>query len=72
LWQTHALNSRFKDNVGNNILPTLPELDLVFDDPTVRGKCQMEMQIPLALGLIAAHVIPPPQAHCRASWGRST
>jgi hypothetical protein len=44
--------------VGNNILPTLPELDLVFDDPTVRGKHQMKMQIPLALGLIATHVIP--------------
>jgi hypothetical protein len=32
-----ALNSKWKDNVGNNILPTIPELDLVFEDPTVRG-----------------------------------
>ena len=36
-WQVDALNSKWKDNVGNNILPTIPELDLVFEDPTVRG-----------------------------------
>lgn len=35
--QVDALNSKWKDNVGNNILPTIPELDLVFEDPTVRG-----------------------------------
>ncbi|ELR21242.1 uncharacterized protein ACA1_024430 [Acanthamoeba castellanii str. Neff] len=35
-----ALNSKWKDNVGNNILPTIPELDLVFEDPTVRGALQ--------------------------------
>ncbi len=31
------MNPSRKDNPGNNILPVLPELNLVYEDPVVRG-----------------------------------